>query len=233
MEKGDCWCIKCTKKFLGHSGISRYDSKHYGEVRQDECLCNDCCNLLKEENLKYYGLDYTTPIYTAKLININHKLQKTCIEGKITKVEIYNYDRDWSLFNIKDKIDLPYCGSVSMKYQYKNFKPQDVSHLFTYIITTDDGKKYNRKLKDLYKSKDECIQYIDKSNGYKSSTNISELDMYIMGEQNLIYNTVSNFLKSDEAIQFNVTGVDIRVENGYVNADWKFGKREKGDIKNE
>ena len=57
-------------------------------------------------------------------------------------------------------------------------------------------------------------------------------DVYLMGEQNLIYNMIKNFLKSEEAIKFNITGLDIKIEDGYVNAEWKFGKRNKVDIKN-
>lgn len=59
------------------------------------------------------------------------------------------------------------------------------------------------------------------------------MDMYIMGEQNLIYEIIKEFLKSDEAIEFNLSGINVYIEDGFVNAEWKFSDRRKGDIKHE
>ena len=63
--------------------------------------------------------------------------------------------------------------------------------------------------------------------------NIKLEDMFLMGQQDMIYNTVKTFLKSKEAVKFNIIGINVKVENGYVNAEWKFGNRREGDIKDE
>ena len=55
-------------------------------------------------------------------------------------------------------------------------------------------------------------------------------DLLLMTMQDTVYETVKAFLKSDLAIKGNVTGIDIKIEKGYVNAEWKFGNRKKGDI---
>ena len=44
---------------------------------------------------------------------------------------------------------------------------------------------------------------------------------------------ISDFLKSSEAIQFNITGLDAKVDDGYVNVEWKFGSRKDKDIKEQ
>lgn len=55
-------------------------------------------------------------------------------------------------------------------------------------------------------------------------------DCLLMQKQNKVYKQIKEFLESDSAILFNIIGIDVKVEKGYVNAEWKFGDREKGDI---
>lgn len=55
-------------------------------------------------------------------------------------------------------------------------------------------------------------------------------DLITMAQQNLIYDIIKDFLKSDIAIQSNISGISVQVSKGYVNAEWKFDKRQKGDI---
>ena len=55
-------------------------------------------------------------------------------------------------------------------------------------------------------------------------------DQTLMNKQDKLYKQIKEFLESDSAIKFNVIGINVKVENGYVNAEWKFGDRKKGDI---
>lgn len=57
-----------------------------------------------------------------------------------------------------------------------------------------------------------------------------EEDLMLMAQQSTIYDIIKNFLKTDLAIQGKITGIDVRIEEGYVNASWKFGERNKDDI---
>lgn len=58
-------------------------------------------------------------------------------------------------------------------------------------------------------------------------------DLMLMAQQSMCYDIVKNFLKTDLAIEGRITGVNIWVQDGYVNAEWHFGERTKGDIKDE
>ena len=58
-------------------------------------------------------------------------------------------------------------------------------------------------------------------------------DLMLMAQQSMCYDILKQFLKSDLAIEGKLTGFEIKVENGYVNAEWHFGERTKGDIKDE
>lgn len=55
-------------------------------------------------------------------------------------------------------------------------------------------------------------------------------DLLLMAQQDAVYETAKTFLKSDLAIKGNVKGLIIKIEDGYVNAEWKFGNRKEGDI---
>lgn len=72
-----------------------------------------------------------------------------------------------------------------------------------------------------------------KENTRKEDTNQRNKDYFIMGMQEMTYRTVCDFLKSQYAIDFNIVGLDVKIEEGYINASWKFGDRKKGDIKDE
>lgn len=56
-------------------------------------------------------------------------------------------------------------------------------------------------------------------------------DLMLMAQQALIYDICKNFLKTDLATSANISGLSIQVSDGYVNAEWKFDKRYKNDIK--
>lgn len=55
-------------------------------------------------------------------------------------------------------------------------------------------------------------------------------DAYLMGQQNVVYMIIQNFLDTDTAREFGITGIDVSIEDNYVNAEWKFGERKEGDI---
>lgn len=225
--KGKCWCLKCKQPFNGWVFTEIY-GKHTGELSQRERFCKDCIKQLTSEHIQYIGLDYETTLYTTKQVNINHKMHKVVVPVKLDYVELYN---SCDLYSVKDKLDLPYFGYDILETTLKDFSPQKLKSQFSYYFIADDGKKYKRELNEIYKSKQDCLDYADKCNGYKMKLPITEEDMYVMREQNLIYNTIKNFLKSDEAIQFNITGLDAKVDDGYVNVEWKFGSRKDKDIK--
>lgn len=50
-------------------------------------------------------------------------------------------------------------------------------------------------------------------------------DVFLMGKQEAIYQTVATFLSTPEAVKGKITGVRIAIENGYVNCYWEFGER--------
>ena len=48
--------------------------------------------------------------------------------------------------------------------------------------------------------------------------------------QDLTYKVIKEVLKSDLAIEANISGISVKISEGYVNAEWHFNKRKKGDI---
>lgn len=56
-------------------------------------------------------------------------------------------------------------------------------------------------------------------------------ELILMAQQSLIYDICKNFLKTDLATSANISGLTIQISDGYVNAEWKFDKRYKNDIK--
>ena len=56
-------------------------------------------------------------------------------------------------------------------------------------------------------------------------------ELILMAQQSMIYDICKNFLKTDLATSANISGLTIQVSDGYVNAEWKFDKRYKNDIK--
>ncbi len=50
-------------------------------------------------------------------------------------------------------------------------------------------------------------------------------ETFLMGKQEAIYQTVATFLSTPEAVKYNIIGVEIIIENGYINCYWKFGER--------
>lgn len=57
-------------------------------------------------------------------------------------------------------------------------------------------------------------------------------DSYVLGKQEVIYQSVVTFLSTLEAVTSGIVGVEMGLKNGYVWCDWKYGEREEGDIKN-
>ena len=116
------------------------------------------------------------------------------------------------------------CGSI--KY-YSNRRIR--TYAIEYHISDGPFKSCDVYEDYIFATKDECIAYGNEIGEVASDLQIQDLNL--MKKQGKIYKQISDFLKSPEAVQFGVTGIDVRVENGYVNAEWKFGKRDVGDIK--
>ena len=55
-------------------------------------------------------------------------------------------------------------------------------------------------------------------------------DAYLMGQQDMFYRIIQEFLDTETARKFGVTGIDVKLEDGFVNASWKFGERKENDI---
>lgn len=55
-------------------------------------------------------------------------------------------------------------------------------------------------------------------------------DAYLMGQQDMVYRMVQEFLDTETARKFGVTGINVKLEDGFVNAIWKFGERKENDI---
>ena len=55
-------------------------------------------------------------------------------------------------------------------------------------------------------------------------------DAYLMGQQDMVYRIIQEFLDTETSRKFGVTGIDVKLEDGFVNASWKFGERKENDI---
>ena len=47
----------------------------------------------------------------------------------------------------------------------------------------------------------------------------------------MVYRTIKTFLDSKEARMSGISGIDVTIQDGYVNATWKFNERYENDIK--
>lgn len=150
-----------------------------------------------------------------------HWLCEDCVD----KMKFKPKDIVWFLKFNKDLSKLEViCGSV--KY-YSNRRIK--TYAIEYHISDGPFKRCDVYEDYIFATKDECIAYGNEIGEVASDLQIQDLNL--MKKQGKVYKQISDFLKSPEAVQFGVTGIDVRVENGYVNAEWKFGKRDVGDIK--
>ncbi len=118
------------------------------------------------------------------------------------------------------------CGSI--KY-YSNRRIK--TYAIEYHISDGPFKRCDVYEDYIFATKDECVAYGNEIGEVASDLQIQ--DLTLMKKQDKLYKQIRDFLKSQEAIQFGVTGIDVNVADGYVNAEWKFGKRGIGDIKDE
>lgn len=58
-----------------------------------------------------------------------------------------------------------------------------------------------------------------------------EDDLMLMAQQSMCYDIIKQFLNTDLARAGRITGINVEIQDGYVNAEWKFGDRKDGDIK--
>lgn len=148
-------------------------------------------------------------------------LCKTCA----SKLKFKIGDLVWFLKYNKDLDKLEVlCGAIR-GYHYRRINTYKIEH--NQFNETSENMYVNEEY--IFPNKEECVAYGNKIGEVASDLQVQ--DLHLMKKQNKLYKQISNFLKSSEAIQFGVTGIDVKVENGYVNAEWKFGKRDINDIK--
>jgi len=102
----------------------------------------------------------------------------------------------------------------------------------TYRISYANGEKsVDARENYIFSSKRECLKVAKKLGEVADDKLIRDTE--VMKLQGRIYNEIKKFLDNDLAREFNIIGIDVTLENGYVNAMWKFekGKRKKNDIK--
>ncbi len=58
-----------------------------------------------------------------------------------------------------------------------------------------------------------------------------EDDLMLMAQQSMCYDIIKQFLNTDLARAGRIIGINVEIKDGYVNAEWKFGDRKNGDIK--
>ena len=112
----------------------------------------------------------------------------------------------------------------------KSLKPEEIEpYIQTQIGSFDVKKELVRKInEDLVKDYEE--------QEHKRAEELDELgraDACLMGQQELITDTIRVFLHSEYARKFNITGLKVWIEDGYVNASWDFNERKIDDLKNE
>ena len=102
----------------------------------------------------------------------------------------------------------------------------------TYRVMYGDPVKYLDVKEDyISKSKLECRRIAKKLGEVAEDKLVHDLEL--MNLQDKLYKDIKKFLDNDLAREFDVTGIDVTLEKGYVNATWKFkkGSRKKNDIK--
>lgn len=238
MEIGKCVCYKCKTIFDGNIFTS-WSGK---DIRQEAVFCDSCIKENLEKIKQYTGFDKGTTIYTSKSNTIDHKKVYTLMEATITKISFSNFT---SVYN-------PLINGVKLidgEYVYDNDKLQDVlktsflrdfsaKYLMdrvTFILMAD-GRYYQRKFNEIFGDKKSAENYVlflnEKLNKSTKSIDEKEIkDAYTMGQQDMVYRTIKTFLDSKEARTFGISGIDVTIEDGYVNATWKFNGRCENDIK--
>lgn len=151
----------------------------------------------------------------------NHWLCNDCV----SKTKFKPKDLVWFLKFNKDlgKLEV-ICGTIKY-YHSRRVK----TYAIEYHISDEPFKRCDVYEDYIFATKEECVAYGHTIGEVASDLQIQDLNL--MKKQGKLYKQIYDFLNSQEARQFGVTGIDARVENGYVNADWKFGKRDVGDIK--
>lgn len=238
MEIGKCVCYKCKTIFDG----SIFTSWSGKEIRQEAMFCDNCIKESLEKIKQYTGFDKGTTIYTSKSTTIDHKKVYTLMEGTLTKISFSNftsiyerlidgvklidgeyvYDKD----KLNDVLKSSFLGDFSAKY---------LMDRVTFILIAD-GRYYQRRFNEIFGDKKSAENYVSFLNEKlkKSAKSIDEReikDAYTMGQQDMVYRTIKTFLDSKEARMSGISGIDVTIQDGYVNATWKFNERYENDIK--
>lgn len=121
-----------------------------------------------------------------------------------------------------DKLEI-LCGTI-INFEFRRLNTYRVE----YHKFDEPFKICEVKEEYIFKTREEAENYGKKL--MEVAEEIQIQDQTLMKKQDKLYKQIKEFLESNSAIKFNVTGIDIKIENGYVNAEWKFGDRKKGDI---
>lgn len=94
------------------------------------------------------------------------------------------------------------------------------------VIDMETAKKLANKVHKIENAKDEVVEKPIGEEKLTPEDLMEELeDAFLMGKQEAVYQTVATFLSTPEAAKNNIIGVEIIIENGYINCYWKFGER--------
>ena len=158
---------------------------------------------------------------------ISYKDWKTpwLCEDCVSKMKFKPKDIVWFLKFNKDleKLEI-ICGSVKY-YSGKRIK----TYAIEYHNTDEPFKKCDVYEDYIFSNKEDCEKYGNSIGEVVSDLQVQ--DFNLMKKQAKMYKQIKDFLKTSEAVQFGVTGIEVKIENGYVNAIWNFGERKSGDIK--
>lgn len=247
MNQGKCVCVRCNNIFTGRVF---WGNSYYPSMRQEECFCKDCIDELQNQNKNYMKLDINSTVYTVIKRIKDHQMYYEVLKGIITSIKFNNYDCTNSLRDVITKEDgkmiIQEDFADTIKAICHNFEPEYMLDRFKYKVVIPDLKCYERNHSELFKTLTEAKQYANKLNiglqqrrnpfnkpeenkGDDNKMNKTD-DMILMAQQSMVYDIIHNFLKTKLAIEGRITGLDINIEDGYVNASWKFGDRVNGDI---
>lgn len=134
-----------------------------------------------------------------------------------SEVWFLKYNKDLDKLEVHNGIIKGYHPFRDNTYHISYINPEGIHR------DTQSYKDY------VFKDKQECIDYGNSIGQVISEEELN--DITTMKKQDVVYKQIENFLKSKEAISSNIIGINVIVEDGYVNASWKFGNREENDIK--
>lgn len=182
----------------------------------------------------------SNPLKLGKLANY---FDRECIYcGKIGTTKSGNFKTCWLCtscenklkYKIKDLIWFVHYSRALDKLEILcgTIIGIDLRRISTYRVEyhkfDEPFKKCDVPEQYIFSSRDDALEYANKITVVADDTEVK--DLVLMQNQDKVYKQIKQFLESESAITFGITGIDVTVENGYVNAQWKFGERKVGDL---